>query len=76
VTRPLGTSKLHQRQRLRPLGPLERPSRIAQPPVIVRCVLKSSIYLYRLFIGKRASKGTTRGLAASILPGTVTAWYG
>ncbi len=37
--RPLGTSRLHQRHRLRPLGPLGSACRSAQPPGMVLLVL-------------------------------------
>lgn len=39
VSRPGGTSKLHQRHRQRPFGPRGRSSRSARPPGIARCVL-------------------------------------
>src|SRR5690348_4261873 len=49
VWRPLGTSRLHQRQRLRPFGPLGSAARSAQPPGMTRLVLieeHSSNYMF------------------------------
>ena len=39
VSRPLGTSRLHQRHKFRPFAPLGRRFRSAHPPGIVRVVL-------------------------------------
>jgi hypothetical protein len=44
VSRPSGTSRLHQRQRHLPCGPFGRVSRSARPPGITRCVLTKTEY--------------------------------
>ena len=62
---PWGTSRLHQRQRLRPLGPLGRLSRSAQPPGMVLLVLMELIPGFLQKIPKTEQDGAGTHLTVS-----------